>query len=639
MIFFERSPSATAVVTSAMFRTWSVRLFASVFTFSVRPRHVPETPSTCAWPPRRPSVPTSRATRVTSAANAESWSTIVLIVSLSSRISPLTSTVIFFERSPFATAVVTSAMFRTWEVRLPASVFTLSVRSFQTPETPSTVAWPPSLPSVPTSRATRVTSAENARSWSTIVLTVSFSSSTSPRTSTVIFFERSPSATAVVTSAMFRTWSVRLSASVFTFSVRSLQTPETPSTCAWPPSLPSVPTSFATRVTSAENERSWSTIVLMVSFSSSTSPLTSTVIFFERSPFATAVVTAAMFRTWQVRLPASVFTFSVRSFHTPETPFTCAWPPSLPSVPTSRATRVTSSAKDESWSTIVLTVFFSSSTSPLTSTVTFFERSPFATAVVTSAMFRTCPVRFEAIWLTESVRSFQVPETPFTLAWPPSLPSVPTSRATRVTSAAKHESWSTIPFTVVPMRRNSPRTGWPSISSWIRCDRSPSATASITRATSIVGRARLSISSLTAPIFSAHEPGAPAASARSLMRPSRPTTLLIRVNSFVTCWLRSTSALKAAATSASGPSARRRTREVAVARGLRARRRAGRAGRSSAETIRSRHARAPRSSGLGFARSAAVGTGGTGSSFVFSGGRRGAPLAPRRVLCPFAGDV
>ena len=113
-------------------------------------------------------------------------------------------------------------------------------------------------------------------------------------------------------------------------------------------------------------------------------------------------------------------------------------------MPTSRATRVTSSAKSESWSTIVLTVFFSSSTSPLTSTVTFFERSPFATAVVTSAMFRTWPVRFEAIWLTESVRSFQVPETPLTRAWPPSLPSVPTSRATRVTSSAKLESWSTI---------------------------------------------------------------------------------------------------------------------------------------------------------------------------------------------------
>ena len=62
-----------------------------------------------------------------------SWSTIVLIVFLSSRISPRTSTVIFLERSPLATAVVTSAMLRTWPVRLPAMKLTLSVRSFQTP--------------------------------------------------------------------------------------------------------------------------------------------------------------------------------------------------------------------------------------------------------------------------------------------------------------------------------------------------------------------------------------------------------------------------------------------------------------------------------------------------------------------------
>jgi hypothetical protein len=39
------------------------------------------------------------------------------MVFLSSRISPFTSTVIFFERSPLATAVVTSAMLRTWPVR------------------------------------------------------------------------------------------------------------------------------------------------------------------------------------------------------------------------------------------------------------------------------------------------------------------------------------------------------------------------------------------------------------------------------------------------------------------------------------------------------------------------------------------
>ena len=45
-------------------------------------------------------MPTSRATRVTSEANELSWSTIVLMVFFSSRISPFTSTVIFFDRLP-----------------------------------------------------------------------------------------------------------------------------------------------------------------------------------------------------------------------------------------------------------------------------------------------------------------------------------------------------------------------------------------------------------------------------------------------------------------------------------------------------------------------------------------------------------
>ena len=73
----------------------------------------------------------------------------------------------------------------------------------------------------------------------------------------------------------------------------------------------------------------------------------------------------------------------------------------------------------------------------MTSTVILRDRSPRATAVATSAMLRTWPVRFDAIELTLSVRFFQTPATPSTSAWPPSLPSVPTSRATRVTSDAK----------------------------------------------------------------------------------------------------------------------------------------------------------------------------------------------------------
>ena len=177
-----------------------------------------------------------------------------------------------------------------------------------------------------------------------------------------------------------------------------------------------MPTSRATRVTSDANERSCSTIVLMASLSCRISPRTSTVILRDRSPLATAMVTSAMLRTWPVRLDAIELTLSVRSFQVPATPGTAACPPSLPSVPTSRATRLTSDAKPFSWSTIVLMVFLSSRISPLTSTVILRERSPRAMAVATSAMLRTWPVRFDAIELTLSVRSFHVPATPGTSA-------------------------------------------------------------------------------------------------------------------------------------------------------------------------------------------------------------------------------
>src|SRR5213083_1109210 len=60
------------------------------------------------------------------------------------------------------------------------------------------------------------------------------------------------------------------------------------------------------------------------------------------------------------------------------------------------------------------------------------------------------------IKLTESVKSFHVPETPSTRACPPRIPSEPTSRATRVTSEAKERNWSTIVLTVSFNSRNSP---------------------------------------------------------------------------------------------------------------------------------------------------------------------------------------
>ncbi len=358
-------------------------------TLSVRSFQVPATLGTRAWPPRRPSVPTSRATRVTSSANADSVSTIVLMTPASAATSPFASTVIFCDRSPRATAVATWAIDLTCPVRLDAMTLTLSVRSFQVPETPRTVAWPPRLPSVPTSRATRVTSSANADSWSTIVLMVSFSSRISPRASTRIFCVRSPWATAVVTSAIERTWAVRLSAMTLTDSVRSFQVPETPLTSACPPSRPSVPTSRATRVTSPANPESWSTIVLMVSFSSRISPRAVTVIFCERSPLATAVATWAMERTWAVRFPAMKLTESVRSNQAPPTPGTSACPPRVPSVPTSRATRVTSEVNSDSWFTIPLKTVAISPSSPSAPSGSRVRKSPSRTAVSPASNWRS----------------------------------------------------------------------------------------------------------------------------------------------------------------------------------------------------------------------------------------------------------
>src|SRR6266571_2401330 len=100
--------------------------------------------------------------------------------------------------------------------------------------------------------------------------------------------------------------------------------------------------------------------------------------------------------------------------------------------------------------------------------------------------------------LTLSVSSFQAPPTPLTSAWPPSLPSVPTSRATRVTSLAKRRSWSTSVLTVLAVLRNWPCKRRPSISSGIVCDRSPPATARMTRPISMFGRERSSMRALMA---------------------------------------------------------------------------------------------------------------------------------------------
>src|ERR1700738_4349087 len=78
---------------------------------------------------------------------------------------------------------------------------------------------------------------------------------------------------------------------------------------------------------------------------------------------------------------------------------------------------------------MVLSVSFSCRISPRTSTVILRLKSPFAIAVATSAMLRTCAVRLPAMKFTESVKSLQTPQTPFTTAWPARFPPRPTSSA------------------------------------------------------------------------------------------------------------------------------------------------------------------------------------------------------------------
>jgi hypothetical protein len=273
----------------------------------------------------------------------------------------------------------------------------------------------------------------------------------------------------------------------------------------------------------------------MVSLSCRISPRTSTVILRDRSPRATAVVTSAMLRTWPVRLVAIALTESVRSFQVPATPGTIACPPSLPSVPTSRATRVTSEAKERSWSTMVLMASLSCRISPRTSTVILRDRSPSATAMVTSEMLRTWPVRLLAMELTLSVRSFQMPATPGTTAWPPSLPSVPTSRATRVTSEVNALICRIIAFTTVAERRNSPSSGLPSTSSAMVCDRSPFATALIARVTSVVGHSRSSIKVLTQICIEFQAPLRRLPERRYRVLPSFPTVWPTRSRSSAIC--------------------------------------------------------------------------------------------------------
>ena len=249
----------------------------------------------------------------------------VLMVFLSSRISPFTSTVIFFDRSPLATAVVTSAMLRTWPVRFAAMRLTLSVRSFQVPATPSTRAWPPSLPS----DADLAGDAGDLAGEAVELVHHGVDG--------VLELQ---DLAAHLDGDLLREVAVRdrgrhlgdvahLTGEVGRHHVDVVGEVRPGAGDAAHLRLAA---ELALRADLAgdaghlarRSELSWSTMVLMVFLSSKISPRTSTVIFFDRSPFATAVVTSAMLRTWPVRFAAIELTLSVRSFQVPPTPSTCA---------------------------------------------------------------------------------------------------------------------------------------------------------------------------------------------------------------------------------------------------------------------------------------------------------------------------
>src|SRR5438874_12589617 len=102
-------------------------------------------------------------------------------------------------------------------------------------------------------------------------------------------------------------------------------------------------------------------------------------------------------------------------------------------------------------------------------------------------------------------------------------------------------------FTVFAVRRNSPSSGRSSMSSAMACERSPLATAPMTRAISLVGCTRSPISALMEPSEAAQAPLKPPSEARWVILPSLPTTLLRRSSSRAIFSLSSMTSLKVSA--------------------------------------------------------------------------------------------
>ena len=109
-------------------------------------------------------------------------------------------------------------------------------------------------------------------------------------------------------------------------------------------------------------------------------------------------------------------------------------------------------------------------------------------------------------------------------------------------------------FTLEPILRNSPFNGLSSTSSRIFFVKSPSATAEITRPTSVVGCAKLLTRALIESTCVFHEPVIFPIAARSVSFPSSPTNLLTRTISFAMFSFMATTSLNIIAISAITPS-------------------------------------------------------------------------------------
>ena len=106
--------------------------------------------------------------------------------------------------------------------------------------------------------------------------------------------------------------------------IRSDTTPRSRWPCIIPPKRARLELSQLWSALRPVVSRRFTIIWLIVSLSSATSPCASTPIDRVRSPWVTATDTAAIARTWSVRLAAIEFTESVRPRHVPDTPSTLA---------------------------------------------------------------------------------------------------------------------------------------------------------------------------------------------------------------------------------------------------------------------------------------------------------------------------